>query len=93
MQLQSIVAFAFAGILCLTTGGNSECTLTSRTIGDCCWGGKNGRDACQRQLVATPEACDNEESDNYCINNGVTNAQCDADCCAISTGFGIGCPK
>ncbi|KAG4441805.1 hypothetical protein IFR05_002729 [Cadophora sp. M221] len=69
---------------------------------DCCWGGKdNGYSGCKNQhhgaaeiIGVSDHPCTTElYAKDFCSKRGVTVAQCDADCCQISTGFGRACPK
>ncbi|CZT13773.1 uncharacterized protein RAG0_17268 [Rhynchosporium agropyri] len=64
---------------------------------DCCWGGEaGGWKGCmnQHRNFFREDANDrcNDLSRDWCSNQGVTEAECDADCCSISTHWGIGCP-
>ncbi|KAJ3535335.1 hypothetical protein NM208_g7176 [Fusarium decemcellulare] len=76
----------------------SECRIASRVQSNCCWGG-DGAASCIRQRQGGIGDCNGVEEQNYCSNNGVTKAQCNADCCSTDMaangqkGFGIGCPK
>ncbi|ENH98538.1 hypothetical protein COCC4DRAFT_45971 [Bipolaris maydis ATCC 48331] len=59
---------------------------------DCCYSSKA---ACERQQIAgipTWINCNVKGAVTYCSDVGITLAQCDADCCAISTTWGRGCP-
>ncbi|PVH70982.1 hypothetical protein DL98DRAFT_597354 [Cadophora sp. DSE1049] len=64
---------------------------------DCCWGGEaGGWKGCMNQhnalLIEDRDARCEQLKPDWCSNQGVTEAQCKADCCAISTGFGKACP-
>ncbi|KAH9207597.1 hypothetical protein DL95DRAFT_468528 [Leptodontidium sp. 2 PMI_412] len=61
---------------------------------DCCWGGKdNGLSGCENQHRMDPDACGTAPYiADMCRNQGVTAAQCDADCCSISGKIGRACP-
>ncbi|KAJ0114466.1 hypothetical protein J7T55_010856 [Diaporthe amygdali] len=54
---------------------------------DCCWSGRGG---CRNQHKTRNGVCDEPAYQlDFCNNFGV---ECGADCCAISTGWGRGCP-
>ncbi|RDW72898.1 hypothetical protein BP6252_06805 [Coleophoma cylindrospora] len=54
---------------------------------DCCWSSRQG---CRNQHHTRKGDCDDPNYVlDYCENFGVS---CGADCCAISTGWGRGCP-
>ncbi|KAH6695856.1 hypothetical protein DL95DRAFT_468527 [Leptodontidium sp. 2 PMI_412] len=64
---------------------------------DCCWGGEaGGWKGCMNQhnniLIEDRDARCEQLKPDWCSNQGVTEAQCKADCCSISTGFGKACP-
>ncbi|RDI88973.1 hypothetical protein Vi05172_g1236 [Venturia inaequalis] len=68
---------------------------------DCCWGGKSdnriyfpyGYAGCFKQHNSNYDACDTPSyKDDWCSNHNVTEAQCNADCCRVSTKQGMACP-
>ncbi|KAK0642606.1 hypothetical protein DIS24_g8831 [Lasiodiplodia hormozganensis] len=83
----AIIAFAFVA------SASAACTMqVDSTDPNCCWGGKNGMDACFRQ--AKSQTCrDPNERKNFCVNMGIPRSKCDADCCDTRTGWGKPCPK
>ncbi|KAJ4417919.1 hypothetical protein N0V82_005876 [Gnomoniopsis sp. IMI 355080] len=59
---------------------------------NCCWGGSTGEDACLRQAGGV--ACSNgADKENFCVNMGITKAECNADCCDTRTRKGKPCNK
>ncbi|KAH3999451.1 hypothetical protein HBI55_078000 [Parastagonospora nodorum] len=57
---------------------------------DCCYSSKP---ACERQVgsLAYYLTCFDPDVVTYCSDEGITMAQCDADCCSIKTTFGRSC--
>ncbi|WYZ43585.1 hypothetical protein EsH8_VII_000021 [Colletotrichum jinshuiense] len=82
---QSIAIFA------LVTTAQAACTIDG-TDPNCCWGGHQGSDACSRQNGYIGCIIGRETS-NFCINRGIPNSKCSADCCDTRTGYGKPCPK
>ncbi|KAF9695491.1 hypothetical protein EKO04_006676 [Ascochyta lentis] len=85
-------------LLALGVSVQAECYIAGArgTVGDkgCCWGGEAGSDACLRQTGSASCLQDgNVQSSNFCMNNGIPNTKCNADCCDIATGLGQPCPK
>ncbi|RDW66364.1 hypothetical protein BP6252_09999 [Coleophoma cylindrospora] len=89
MQLSMILIAAMAVLV--------PSTLACSSGQDCCWGGSaGGWKGCMNQhgsLLTEDRAirCDQLQAD-WCSNRGVTEAQCSADCCTVSTGRGRSCP-
>lgn len=55
---------------------SEQCTMqVDSTDPNCCWGGKNGMDACFRQVKS--QACrDPEMRKNFCVNVGIPRSKC-----------------
>ncbi|KAH9879295.1 hypothetical protein J1614_002734 [Plenodomus biglobosus] len=87
---------------------NAACSIGGGTDPNCCWGGQNGVDACNRQGACNVGA----DRYNYCSYFGITPQECvgllkhlvmlmllmvglmqDADCCDTRTRRGKPCPK
>ncbi|EOA83048.1 uncharacterized protein SETTUDRAFT_23023 [Exserohilum turcica Et28A] len=58
---------------------------------DCCYSSST---ACYRQNIwpAGYINCNVNGASTWCSDVGITKAQCDADCCSVSTGYGRSCP-
>ncbi|KXH55164.1 hypothetical protein CNYM01_13582 [Colletotrichum nymphaeae SA-01] len=85
MQLINLIFVTAMAI----TSVNAGCMIAGSYDPNCCWGGKDNVDACNRQ-----GACNvGGDTDNYCAKFGITPQQCDADCCDTRTKKGKPCPK
>ncbi|KAM0325131.1 hypothetical protein ACHAQA_007670 [Verticillium albo-atrum] len=85
MQLFSLLIAAIAA-----SSANAACQIAGSIDPNCCWGGKNGRDACLRQNGGCSFGSD---PGNYCTSFGIGRDRCGADCCDTRTGWGKPCPK
>ncbi|KAJ4308158.1 hypothetical protein N0V84_012267 [Fusarium piperis] len=84
---QSIIALA-----ALVNGINAACQIGASIDMNCCWGGKQGSDACSRQAKSVICSIDGKSKD-FCRNIGIPSSKCNADCCDTRTGWGKPCPK
>ncbi|KAF4458293.1 hypothetical protein FALBO_14981 [Fusarium albosuccineum] len=85
MQLFNALFLALAA-----TSVNAACMIAGSIDPNCCWGGKDNVDACNRQGACNVHPGDTE---NYCRKFGITPQDCDADCCDTRTKKGKPCPK
>ncbi|KAJ0109123.1 hypothetical protein J7T55_002315 [Diaporthe amygdali] len=66
----ALLALAF-----FASAANAACMIAGSIDPNCCWGGKDNVDACNRQ-----GACNvGGDTDNYCAKFGITPAQCAKD--------------
>ncbi|KAM0424372.1 hypothetical protein ACHAPT_010520 [Fusarium lateritium] len=84
--IQSVVA-----LVALANGALGVCQIGTSIDTNCCWGGKQGSDACFRQ--AKSWICNDGRSKDFCRNIGIPSSKCNADCCDTRTGWGKPCPK
>ncbi|KAI9152322.1 hypothetical protein HJFPF1_09552 [Paramyrothecium foliicola] len=83
--------FQSIALLALSATAYAACTIDG-TDPNCCWGGDQGSDACSRQNGGMGCIL-GAEAKNFCMNMGIPNSKCDADCCDTRTGWGKPCPK
>ncbi|WYZ36525.1 hypothetical protein EsH8_II_000031 [Colletotrichum jinshuiense] len=86
--MQFFQAFLLAAIAANSV--NAACMIAGSIDPNCCWGGKDNVDACNRQGACNVHPGDTE---NYCAKFGITPQDCDADCCDTRTKKGKPCPK
>ncbi|TEA14646.1 hypothetical protein C8034_v003204 [Colletotrichum sidae] len=96
MRFSMITVLSLAATVQETVASSCRIVYTKHA---CCWGGKNGLDACRRQRGGANVCNAPSMEHNFCQNverNGTdirVSETCDADCCSTVTGHGISCPS
>ncbi|RDI76574.1 hypothetical protein Vi05172_g13442 [Venturia inaequalis] len=99
MQLATLLSLSLAAFSFTPTTLACYWNLDKSKSQDCCWGGKSdprinneyGYAGCYNQHWK--DVCNKAKyKDDWCSNHNVTEQDCNADCCSVTSKKGIACP-